>query len=257
MNENKKKKAITIIVIALLMFGMICLKDNVGVFQTTVTRGKIVIDAGHGGFDPGKVGIQGTLEKDINLNIALKLKELLEKEHYQVVMTRTSDCGLYEESDSNKKRTDLYNRVKIINESNAVMAVSIHQNSFSQGSSKGAQVFYYSTSDEGEKLANIMQETIKKTIGDGNHRVAKENSSYYLLKKTNCPLVIIECGFLSNASEEALLLTEEYQEKMAEAIKNGIIEYEKQSGNQKVKIQIEAEKTLEYIHYANSVDKNR
>ncbi len=247
MKEYKKKKAITIVVIALLMFSMICLKDNIGVFRTTVIRGKIVIDAGHGGFDPGKVGIQGTLEKDINLKIALKLKEFLEAEHYQVVMTRDTDCGLYGENDSNKKRTDLSNRVKIINESNAFVAVSIHQNSFSQASSKGAQVFYYNTSGEGAKLANIMQETIKTTIGDGNHRVAKENESYYLLKKTNCPLVIIECGFLSNANEEAMLLTEEYQQKMAEAIKKGIMEYERQSGEQKVKIQIEAKKVLENI----------
>lgn len=241
MEENKKKKAITVIVIALLMFGMLCLKDHIGVFQATIIRGKIVIDAGHGGFDPGKVGTQGTLEKDINLKIALKLKEVLEAEHYQVIMTRTSDCGLYEEGDSNKKRTDLYNRVKIVNENDAILAVSIHQNSFSQASSKGAQVFYHSTSSEGEKLANIMQETIKASIGDGNHRVAKENSSYYLLKKTNCPLVIVECGFLSNVEEEALLLTEEYQQKMAEAIGKGIMEYDKQSGEQEVKFQIEAD----------------
>lgn len=254
MKKDKKKKAITIFVIALLVFSMICLQDNIGVFHTTVTRGKIVIDAGHGGFDPGKVGTQGTLEKDINLNIALKLKELLEAEHYQVVMTRTSDCGLYEESDSNKKRTDLYNRVKMINESNAIAAVSIHQNSFSQASSKGAQVFYYSTSGEGEKLANIMQETIKTSIGDDNHRVAKENESYYLLKKTNCPTVIVECGFLSNADEEALLLTDEYQQKMAESIKKGIMEYEKQSEEQEIKIQIEADNTLENIHYAKCLD---
>lgn len=243
MKENKKKKTITIIVIVFLMLGMIFIKEYTGVFQTNVTRGKIVIDAGHGGFDPGKVGIQGTLEKDINLKIALKLKEVLEKEHYQVIMTRTTDCGLYEETDSNKKRTDLYHRVQMINESGAVMAVSIHQNSFSQSSSKGAQVFYYSNSEEGKQLANIMQEAIKQNIGDGNHRLAKENDSYYLLKKTNCPLVIVECGFLSNAEEETLLLTEEYQQKMAEAIGKGLIEYGKQQGKDEVKIQIETDKS--------------
>ena len=238
MKENKKKKAITIIVIALLMFGMICLNDYIGVFQITVIREKIVIDAGHGGFDPGKVGTQGTLEKDINLKIALKLKEVLEAEHYQVIMTRTTDCGLYNGNDSNKKRTDLYNRVKIVNESDAIMAISIHQNSFSQASSKGAQVFYHSNSSEGEKLATIIQETIKTQIGDGNHRVAKENDSYYLLKKTNCPFVIVECGFLSNTEEESLLLTEEYQQKIADAIGKGIMEYDKQSKEDDIKIQI-------------------
>ena len=132
---------------------------------------------------------------------------------------------------------------QIIYKSGAVMAVSIHQNSFSQSSSKGAQVFYYSNSEEGKQLANIMQEAIKQNIGDGNYRLAKENDSYYLLKKTNCPLVIVECGFLSNAEEETLLLTEEYQQKMAEAIGKGLIEYGKQQGKDEVKIQIETDKS--------------
>lgn len=228
MKENKKRKAIAIIVIALLMLGTIWIKESVGVFKTSVSKGKIVIDAGHGGVDPGKVGTQGTLEKDINLKIALKLKQILEKDNYEVIMTRTADCGLYGENDSNKKRTDLCNRVKVINESDGILAVSIHQNSFSQKSSRGAQVFYHSESEEGKKLANILQESIKTSIGDGNHRVAKNNESYYLLKKTNCPLVIVECGFLSNVSEEELLLTEEYQQKMAEAIQTGIDKYYEQ-----------------------------
>lgn len=178
----------------------------------------IVIDPGHGGKDPGKVGCTGVLEKDVNLRIAHKLKLLLEQNDFQVIMTRMDDRGLYSESDSNKKRVDLKNRVDLINQSNAVLVVSIHQNSFSQQSSRGAQVFYYNKSPEGEVLAKIIQEQMKETLGDGNHRVAKPNDSYYMLKKTQCPLVIVESGFLSNPEEEQLLTKDEYQEKMAWAI---------------------------------------
>lgn len=197
------------------------------VFWPTETSNKkvIFIDAGHGGKDPGKVGVNGALEKDINLAIALTLRDLMEKEGYEVVMAREIDCGLYEETDSNKKNADMRNRVKLIQEINPILAVSIHQNSFSQESSRGAQVFYYGGSTEGKKFAGIMQQTIKDYIADGNHRVEKANTDYYMLRKSTCPLIIIECGFLSNYKESELLITPEYQTKMAEAIRNGILKY--------------------------------
>lgn len=185
----------------------------------------IVIDPGHGGRDPGKVGINKALEKDINLSIALRLKNLLEQNDIHVIMTRTEDEGLYSESDSNRKRADLNNRIKIINSSDAVFAVSIHQNSFSQENVKGAQVFYHSHSEPGMALAMTLQEQLKEAIKDGNHRKAKANSSYYMLKHTMCPLVIVECGYLSNYTEAELLINEDYQEKMAWAIHLGIIKY--------------------------------
>jgi N-acetylmuramoyl-L-alanine amidase len=185
----------------------------------------IVIDPGHGGRDPGKVGVNGALEKDINLAIALRLKDLLEGNDIHVIMTRTEDEGLYSESDSNKKRADLNNRIKIINSSDAVFAVSIHQNSFSQENVKGAQVFYHAQSEQGTILAMTLQEQLKETIKDGNHRKAKSNTNYYMLKHTIYPLVIVECGYLSNWTEAALLLEEEYQEKMAWAIHLGIIKH--------------------------------
>lgn len=185
----------------------------------------IVIDPGHGGRDPGKVGVNGVLEKDINLAIALKLKDLLEQNDIHVVMTRTEDEGLYSESDSNKKRTDLNNRIKIVNSSDAIFAVSIHQNSFGQGSVKGAQVFYHTQSEQGRVLATTLQEQIKETIKDGNHRKAKSNTSYYMLKHTSCPLVIVECGYLSNPTEAELLTKEDYQDKMAWAIHLGIMKH--------------------------------
>lgn len=187
---------------------------------------KIVIDAGHGGEDPGKIGINGAKEKDINLSIAVKLAELLEKENIEVVLTREGDVSLKEnEQNRFSKQADMRKRVETINESDAGLAVSIHQNSFTEESSHGAQVFYHTNSEAGKNFAMIMQDTIKSSIADGNHREAKSNDSYYLLKNTECPLIIIECGFLSNPAEADLLLREDYQEKMAEAIKNGIMEY--------------------------------
>lgn len=185
----------------------------------------IVVDPGHGGWDPGKVGVNGALEKDINLAIALKLKDMLEEKGINVIMTRTEDVGLYSESDSNKKRADLNKRIELINTSNALFAVSIHQNSFTQESAKGAQVFYHAQSQQGRILAETLQEQIKETIKDGNHRKAKSNTSYYLLKHTKCPLVIVECGYLSNRNEASILINPEYQEKMAWAIHLGILKY--------------------------------
>lgn len=185
----------------------------------------VVIDPGHGGRDPGKVGVNGALEKDINLAIALKLKNLLEQNDVRVIMTRTEDMGLYSENDSNKKKSDLDKRIDIINSSGALFAVSIHQNSFSQSGVKGAQVFYHSQSEQGRKLAEILQKQLIETIDDGNRRKAKSNTSYYLLKHTTCPLVIVECGYLSNHREAELLLDEEYQEKMAWAIHLGIMQW--------------------------------
>lgn len=227
-----KRKYFNVIFAVLVLMSILLLSDkSVAVmkrmFQPNSTSDKkvIFIDPGHGGKDPGKVGVNGELEKDINLNIALILRDLLEKEGYEVIMTREIDMGLYEETDSNKKNADMRNRVKLINDTNPVLAVSIHQNSFSQESSHGAQVFYYEGSVEGKKFASVMQKTMKEYIADGNHRVEKANSAYYMLKKSTCPLIIVECGFLSNYKEAKLLTTQDYQTKMAEAIRNGILKY--------------------------------
>lgn len=226
------KKFITFFIILFLICGISCIcffKGNPAVvswFQTKVIKKyTIVIDPGHGGFDPGKVGINQALEKDINLKISLYLKDLLEKQNCTVILTRSNDIGLYEENDSNKKRSDMKKRVDIINESNANLAISIHQNSFQEQSSKGAQVFYHNQSQEGKQLAEVIQAKLKENIDDGNHRMAKSNDSYYMLKNTTCPLVIVECGFLSNQTEADKLITSEYQEQIAQAILEGILSY--------------------------------
>lgn len=185
----------------------------------------IVLDAGHGGMDPGKVGISGVQEKEINLAIAKKLRTLLEQDGVRVVMTRETDDGLYSAESQNKKRDDMKARVNIITEAGADFVVSIHQNSFPSESCKGAQVFYYKDSEESKALAEALQKAFPEVLKDDNRRQAKANSDYFLLRKTACPIVIAECGFLSNASEEALLATEEYQKKVAEALHLGILRY--------------------------------
>ena len=179
----------------------------------------VVVDSGHGGSDPGKVGINGAIEKDVNLKIAIKLKSLLEEQGIKVIMTREDENGL-----ADSKVEDLKKRVSIINQEKPLLAVSIHQNSYQGESIHGAQVFYFTHSQEGEKAAKIIQEALLEADSE-NTRSAKANDTYYMLKKTEVPVVIVECGFLSNQKEADLLVTEEYQQKVAEAVVNGIIKY--------------------------------
>lgn len=185
----------------------------------------VVIDAGHGGDDPGKVGINDALEKDINLKIAQRLKALLEAQDIEVVMTRETEAGLYDSGASNKKVQDMKRRIEIIDEAEPVITVSIHQNSYPEEYVHGAQVFYYTSSAEGKKLADTLQEALVSMADPENTRVTKANDSYYLLKKTGTPIVIVECGFLSNYAEAQKLVTEEYQEKIAWALHMGILRY--------------------------------
>ncbi len=184
----------------------------------------IVVDAGHGGIDPGKVGINKALEKDINLAIALKLERNLKESGINVVMTRTDDSGLYNEGDSNKKVRDMKKRLSIIEEAKPELAVSIHQNSYPDPSVCGVQVFYYKDSVKSKAAAEIMQTQLVKSLKPSKERAAKDNSSYYLLKKTSVPIMIVECAFMSNPTEADLLIKDDYQEKVAWAIYMGIMQ---------------------------------
>ncbi len=182
----------------------------------------VVVDAGHGGNDPGKVGVNGTLEKDINLSIALKLKDELEKKGIKVILTRDSDTSLAIEGATNKKTSDMNKRMELINGSRADLLVSIHQNSFTDPSVKGAQTFYYKGSGESEEIAVTVQAELVKALDNNNKRKAKTGNDYFMLRKSTCPAIIVECGFLSNSDEEAKLVTDEYQQAVAEAIAEGV-----------------------------------
>ncbi len=193
----------------------------------------VVIDPGHGGKDPGKVGAAGLLEKDVNLQIALVLRELLEEEGITVIMTRTEDISLGDVSASNQKMEDLKERLRLIDESGAELTVSIHQNSFADRSVCGPQVFFCRGSEEGERAATILQEELNAGIGIGKERSRKEDNSYYLLKHTSSVMVIAECAFLSNPEEESQLSDASYRRKVAESLKKGILRYLDETENRK------------------------
>lgn len=180
----------------------------------------IAIDAGHGGWDPGKKGKNGENEKDINLAIAKKLTMLLEGSGAVVYTIRNSDEAL-----GDSKGEDMNERKEIIDKSEADIMVSIHQNSYPSEEIKGAQVFYHGTSDDGKKLAGCIQKELSEILDSSNDRVEKSNESYYILRKTEIPSVIVECGFLSNPDEEIKLNSDDYQNKTAWAIYCGIVDY--------------------------------
>ena len=231
MEIKRKEKAVLLILAAgIWLLGSAYFKraeQTQGVYGTDIRAQQpvVVLDAGHGGKDPGKVSNAGALEKDINLSITKRLKILLEQNGIVVVMTREEDMDLASERASNRKNEDLKARAALIAETAPTIMVSIHQNSYPEEDVDGAQVFYASGSDDGKQLATIIQKNLKNEIKDDNHRMAKANKEYYLLKKTTCPAVIVECGFLSNPREAELLTSEDYQEKLAFAIHLGILEY--------------------------------
>lgn len=171
------------------------------------------------------MGVDGQLEKDINLKIIKKLKAYLEQSDIEVVLTRKDDDGLYGASDKNKKSADMKKRIDIINGAKADVMVSIHQNSYHQPEVAGAQVFYYQNSEEGKRFAQIMQKRFDYCLGEDNRRQAKANRSYYLLSHSKPVSIIVEAGFLSNHKEAALLETEEYQDKIAWTVAMGILQY--------------------------------
>lgn len=184
----------------------------------------IVIDVGHGGSDPGKVGIQGIKEKDVNLAIARYLKDYLIAEDYTVYMTRETDQGLYDESVSNKKKSDLSNRIQFVQEKNASCMISIHQNSYPDTIQHGAQTFYYEGREEDKNFAQYVQDSLL-TFDPSNTRQIKSSTSYYILKNAQVPSILIECGFLSNPEETANLTDPNYQKQIAYAIAIGTCRY--------------------------------
>lgn len=217
-----RNKILTALYVSIIFIGVgkTYYDENIAVSVMPVNSRCIVIDAGHGGFDPGKVASDGVTEKTINLAIANKLSGFLEQGGAIVRTTRVEDSSL-----SESKRQDLKNRVEIANNSKADLFISIHQNSFPKSTVKGAQVFYYKGSEEGKKLASLIQSRLKEVVDIDNERIAKANDNYYVLKQIKIPSVIVECGFLSNSVEHDKLMSDEYQEKLAWAIYMGILDY--------------------------------
>lgn len=191
----------------------------------TGEKGLIMIDSGHGGIDPGVVGIGGIQEKEINLKIAKYLDDELKKNGYKVILTRKDDNGLYDEDSKNKKVQDMQRRCAMIKEEKPILTVSIHQNSYQDEAVCGPQVFYYKSSSEGANLAKCIQEELNTQLEVEKPRVEKANSTYYLLKRSEGVLNIVETGFLTNGKEAELLQTKDYQKKCAKAICDGILKF--------------------------------
>ena len=189
----------------------------------------VIIDAGHGGEDGGAIGINGCIEKDINLAIAKRLYEALSNSGITCVLTRSEDILLYDRSqdyEGRKKALDMKARLQIVNQYENAVFVSIHQNSFPIEKYSGFQVYYSSNSEASQALASTIEQSVKNSLQPSNKRVAKASEGkIYLLDNLSCPAVLLECGFLSNADECELLCTDEYQTRMCNAISNAIIAF--------------------------------
>lgn len=199
------------------------MEDRITDFST------IIIDAGHGGEDGGCVAKDGTLEKDINLSISKKLSEMLRKKGFNVREIRTEDISIYNDNSetlSEKKTSDLHNRLAIFNSNENNVIISIHQNHFNDSSYYGTQVFYSKNNSNSKILAEAVRKSVKESLQKDNERETKQaDKSIFLLDNATVPAVIVECGFLSNDNEREKLKTDEYQNEMAYAICLGFLEY--------------------------------
>lgn len=230
--EYLKKNYFPIFIICAACIGFaLWLSDTVSAQPVAVLQDTpetvVVIDAGHGGEDGGAVSCTGVNESQINLEIALRVDDFCHLLGYPTVMLRTDDISLHDSSAntiSEKKVSDLKNRVKLVNQVNNGILVSIHQNQFSESKYHGAQVFYAATNGS-QPLAEQLQDNLRAVIDPANNRQCKPADSVYLLSKIQCPAVLVECGFLSNAQEEALLRDAQYQKKLAAVISCSICSY--------------------------------
>ena len=200
----------------------------ISTMSVPVTNKVIVVDAGHGGEDGGAVSNNGVVEASINLAIALKVQNLLESSGATVVLTRSDDKAIYDIDSKTlrqKKNSDIKNRVKIGNNSSADIFVSIHLNKIPQSQYDGWQTFYKNGSEDGKKLSAAIQENLNEAIQKENKRVPLKIDNIYIIKNVEIPTTIVECGFLSNPEEEKKLQQDEYQNRLAWGIYNGIMDY--------------------------------
>lgn len=190
---------------------------------------KIIIDAGHGGFDGGAVGIGNVVEKDINLAISQKLRDLLTVNGFEVVMTRNKDEAIHDPTEvglARQKRSDMYHRRDIMEENPDGLFLSVHQNKFQQAGPKGAQIFYSINHEDSEQLAQILQNSFRIYLQPDNQRqIKKAGEELFLLDKAKIPAVLVECGFLSNPEDCSNLLDEEYQNKVAFTLYLALMEF--------------------------------
>ena len=203
--------------------------ESLPVYMQFHSHPQIIIDAGHGGIDGGAVGIDNTVEKHINLAISLKLAELLQLNGFEVILTRSTDASIHDpeiEGIARQKRSDMYNRKAVIDANPNALFLSIHQNLFQDPSCQGAQVFYSDNHADSALLAQSIQDQFRESLQQSNSREIKAaGENLFLLYNAQVPAVMVECGFLSNASECMLLQDEEYQKKIACVIDLGLLDF--------------------------------
>ncbi len=227
------KKRLAVLVVLFIICAVIYVADvgispNVAVVSHISPEKTVIIDAGHGGEDGGAVAADGTVEKDINLKIALQTAKFLKLYGFKVIMTRETDTNTCN-GDSFIKREDLENRLNLMKQNPESVFVSIHLNKFTTSAAKGSQVFY-SKGDAAKALGDTIQKSIIKNLQNENKRVNKQaTSSTYLLYNATVPAVLVECGFLSNQAELLRLKDSAYQQKLAFCITDGILQYFKES----------------------------
>ena len=194
-----------------------------------ITQKTVIVDAGHGGDDGGAIGIDGTVEKDINLDIALKLEKILKFYGFNVIMTRTQDvmtCAVGLDSLRKRKISDIHNRFELMRKNPDAIFISVHQNKFEDSSQHGTQVFYSGNDERSKELAEAIQTSVTLTLQRKNDRVVKKSGSgIYLLYHAKIPAVLVECGFISNSDEVKKLKDESYRMKLAILIADGLLKY--------------------------------
>lgn len=221
---NKKFEMICCTLVALIIFNLLISVQTITEAGARIqNKATVLIDVGHGGEDGGAVGVDGITEKNLNLSISLILRETLVRNGYNVIMTREDDVDLSDDnlnSVSERKKSDMYKRIEIINNSKADIAISIHQNYFEQSQYKGLQTFY--SNENSKSLAELIQKIVVEDLQNDNNRLAKQVDEKFLLNNSKIPMLIVECGFISNAEEANLLKDELYQIELATCIYKGI-----------------------------------
>lgn len=230
-----KKSIIAIITVFLIILSAMLYLTFMANFSAAeassmpITQKTVIVDAGHGGDDGGAIGIDGTVEKDINLDIALKLEKILKFYGFNVIMTRTQDVMTCDDGlDSLRKRkiSDIHNRFELMRKNPDAIFISVHQNKFEDSSQHGTQVFYSGNDERSKELAEAIQTSVTLTLQRKNDRVVKKSGSgIYLLYHAKIPAVLVECGFISNSDEVKKLKDESYRMKLAILIADGLLKY--------------------------------
>ena len=220
-SKNVIAVLLVLVVMELCLMTYLCV-TQFGARNTSIIDFTVVIDAGHGGIDGGVVGVDGVKESDLNLAYAKELGAVFERSGFNVVYTRKTEGGLYGLPSKGFKRRDMLARKEVIDNAHANLVISVHMNKFSHSYRQGPQVFYQEGKENGQIFAQSLQRVFNEYTGNSHEAIAGD---YYMCREIDCPSVIVECGFLSNADECARLQTEDYRKQICDYIFSGVMLY--------------------------------